>query len=114
MEWSQQGALTANLKHAFGDDTCSNVAPSLPAIVLRSSCGLASVVAASSLIASHKVSIDKISFLLCVWGVCYSISARMFTFFYSPKIDHHRHTCVQLDFHYTVMVLNIFTLQTDY
>lgn len=115
MEWSQQGAFTANLKRAFGDDTCSNIAPGLPAIVLRSTCGLASAVAAGSVVASRQVGIDKISLLLCVWGVCYPISARMFTFFYSPKIDHQCHTCVQLDFHCTVMVSNnIFTLQTGY
>ncbi|CAK9858267.1 unnamed protein product [Sphagnum jensenii] len=55
MEWSQQGAFTANLKRAFGDDTCSNIAPGLPAIVLRSTCGLASAVAAGSVVASRQV-----------------------------------------------------------
>ncbi|XP_024374083.1 BTB/POZ domain-containing protein At3g05675 isoform X1 [Physcomitrium patens] len=55
VEWSEQGAFTANLKRAFSDDTWRNIAPGLPALVLRCTCRLASAVACGSIIASQQV-----------------------------------------------------------
>ncbi|KAG0585729.1 hypothetical protein KC19_2G033600 [Ceratodon purpureus] len=54
-EWSEQGAFTANLKRAFSDDTCRNIAPGLPALVLRCTCRLASAVSTGSIVASQQV-----------------------------------------------------------
>ncbi|KAG0614608.1 hypothetical protein M758_6G190000 [Ceratodon purpureus] len=55
VEWSEQGAFTANLKRAFSDDTWRNIAPGLPALVLRCTCRLASAVSVGSIIASQQV-----------------------------------------------------------
>lgn len=54
-QWSEQGAFTANLKQAFSDDTWRNIAPGLPALVLRCTCRLASAVAEGSIIAPKQV-----------------------------------------------------------
>lgn len=54
-QWSEQGAFTANLKRAFSDDTWRNIAPGLPALVLRCTCRLASAVAECSIIAPKQV-----------------------------------------------------------
>lgn len=59
VEWSEQGAFTANLKRAFSDDTWRNIAPGLPALVLRCTCRLASAVACGSIIASQQVNITN-------------------------------------------------------
>lgn len=56
VEWSEQGAFTANLRRAFSDDTWRNSAPGLPAYVLRCTCRLASAVNIGSIIASQQVS----------------------------------------------------------
>lgn len=54
-EWSEQGVFTANLQRAFNDDAWRSVAPSLPALVLKCTCRLASAVAVGTIIASCQV-----------------------------------------------------------
>ncbi|CAM6125307.1 unnamed protein product [Calypogeia fissa] len=61
MEWSEQGSFTANLKRAFSDDTWRNIAPGLPALVLRCTCRLASAVAAGTIVASSQVRLKLVN-----------------------------------------------------
>eukprot|EP00249_Psilotum_nudum_P018412 c26791_g1_i1 orf=361-1845(+) len=54
-EWSEQAAFTSNLQRVFHDDAWRNIAPGLPALVLRCTCRLANAVAAGSIIVSCQV-----------------------------------------------------------
>lgn len=66
VEWSEQGAFTANLRRAFSDDTCRNIAPGLPALVLRCTCRLASAVNIGSIIALQQVRLKLVKHWLPV------------------------------------------------
>ncbi|XP_058080226.1 BTB/POZ domain-containing protein At1g63850-like isoform X2 [Magnolia sinica] len=53
-EWSEQTAFVADLQRAFQDDTWRNIAPGLPALVLRCTGRLAEAVAAGSILAARE------------------------------------------------------------
>ncbi|XP_010530839.1 PREDICTED: BTB/POZ domain-containing protein At1g63850-like isoform X2 [Tarenaya hassleriana] len=53
-EWSEQAAFTADLQRAFRDDAWRNMAPGLPAVVLRCTCKLADAVASGSILAARQ------------------------------------------------------------
>ncbi|KAL0412491.1 UNVERIFIED_CONTAM: hypothetical protein Sradi_1450800 [Sesamum radiatum] len=53
--WSQQTSFMANLQRALRDDAWRNIGPSLPSVVLRCTCRLASAVAAGNILADRQV-----------------------------------------------------------
>eukprot|EP01018_Ginkgo_biloba_P002030 Gb_05366 [translate_table: standard] len=54
-EWSDQANFAANLQRAFRDDAWRNIAPGLPALVLRCTYRLANAVATGTILASRQV-----------------------------------------------------------
>jgi hypothetical protein len=76
VEWSEQGAFTANLRRAFSDDTWRNIAPGLPALVLRCTCRLASAVANGFIIASQQVRLKLVKDWLPVLVISREIQGR--------------------------------------
>lgn len=54
-EWSEQSEFTADLQRAFRDDVWRNIAPALPAVLIRSTCKLANAVVAGNVLAPREV-----------------------------------------------------------
>lgn len=69
-EWGEQTAFVADLKRAFQDDTWRNIAPGLPALVLRCTGRLADAVAAGSILVAREVRLKLVSVWLPVLIVC--------------------------------------------
>ncbi|KAG9442687.1 hypothetical protein H6P81_018541 [Aristolochia fimbriata] len=69
-QWSDQTAFVADLQRAFQDDAWRNIAPGLPALVLRCTARFADAVAAGSLLAARQVRLKLVSVWLPVLIVC--------------------------------------------
>ena len=54
-EWSEQTALAVDLQKAFKDDAWRNIAPGLPAYVMRCTSRLANAISAGSILATREV-----------------------------------------------------------
>ncbi|KAI0516665.1 hypothetical protein KFK09_009342 [Dendrobium nobile] len=72
-EWSDQSALTADLQKTFREDTWRNIAPGLPALVLRCTSRLANAIAAGSILAPRQVRMELVKHWLPVLNVCREI-----------------------------------------
>ncbi|XP_077233325.1 BTB/POZ domain-containing protein At3g05675-like [Tasmannia lanceolata] len=69
-EWSEQVSFVADLLRAFHDDVWRNIAPGLPALVLRCTARLADAVATGSVLAAREVRLKLVSVWLPVLIVC--------------------------------------------
>lgn len=69
-EWSEQASFTADLQRAFRDDAWRNIAPGLPAVVLRCTCKLANAVTAGTILATRSVRRKLVEDWLPVLVVC--------------------------------------------
>ena len=65
-EWSEQAAFTSDLQKALRDDAWRNIAPGLPAVVLRCTCKLANAVVAGTILAARQVYICLLTFGLLI------------------------------------------------
>lgn len=69
-EWSEQATFAANLHRTFRDDAWRNIAPGLPALVLRCTCRLANAVASGSILAQREVRMKLVKDWLPVVIAC--------------------------------------------
>jgi len=69
-EWSEQSEFTADLQRAFRDDVWRNIAPALPAVLIRSTCKLANAVVAGNVLAPREVRMNLVKDWLPVLIVC--------------------------------------------
>ncbi|XP_068654763.1 BTB/POZ domain-containing protein At3g05675-like [Aristolochia californica] len=69
-QWSDQTAFVADLQRAFQDDAWRNIAPGLPALVLRCTGRFADAVATGSLLAARQIRLKLVSVWLPVLIVC--------------------------------------------
>ncbi|KAJ4967597.1 hypothetical protein NE237_019446 [Protea cynaroides] len=69
-EWSDQSSFTADLQRAFRDDACRNIAPGLPAVMIRCTCKLANAVAAGSILVAWQIRMKLVKDWLPVLIVC--------------------------------------------
>ncbi|KAF3775067.1 BTB/POZ domain-containing protein [Nymphaea thermarum] len=69
-EWSEQQTFSADLQRAFRDDAWKNIAPGLPALILRCTCRMANAVAAGSILVDRQVRMRLVKDWLPVLLVC--------------------------------------------
>ncbi|CAN6450587.1 unnamed protein product [Victoria cruziana] len=69
-EWSEQPTFSADLQRAFRDDAWRNIAPGLPALILRCTCRMANAVAAGSILVDRQVRMKLVKDWLPVLLVC--------------------------------------------
>ncbi|KAJ6813528.1 putative BTB/POZ domain-containing protein [Iris pallida] len=72
-EWGEQGVLAADLQKTFLDDAWRNIAPGLPALVMRCTSRLANAVAAGNILAPRQVRMKLVKNWLPVLNVCQDI-----------------------------------------
>lgn len=76
-EWSEQGALAADLQKTFRDDAWRNITPGLPSLVMRCTGRIANAVAAGSVIAPKQVRMKLVKDWLPVLNVCRDLGSPM-------------------------------------
>ncbi|KAL2494130.1 BTB/POZ domain-containing protein [Forsythia ovata] len=87
--WSEQASFTADLQRAFRDDAWRNIAPSLPAVVLRCTSRLANAVATGNILAARQVRMKLVKDWLPVLIVCKDNI--------SPMCTNHKSLCLELE-----------------
>ncbi|CAA6657600.1 unnamed protein product [Spirodela intermedia] len=76
-EWSEQAPLAVDLQKAFKDEAWRNIAPGLPAYVMRCTSRLANAVAAGSILAARQVRMRLVKDWLPVLNVCRDVGSPM-------------------------------------
>ncbi|XP_078430433.1 BTB/POZ domain-containing protein At3g05675-like [Wolffia australiana] len=76
-EWSEQTALAVDLQKAFKDEAWRNIAPGLPAYVMRCTSRLANAVAAGSILSDRQVRMRLVKNWLPVLNVCRDVVSPM-------------------------------------